>query len=78
MKEPAPEPVPSLPLRGPISNQAIALARALRHDDHCTDPVLLERIATGLRAERPESRPHLQHEIDSVIARYRARHRHVR
>ncbi|WP_327148684.1 hypothetical protein [Nocardia sp. NBC_01329] len=78
MESSAQEPVPSLPLRGPISNQAIALARTLWDDDHCTDLALLERVAAGLRAERPGSRPHLQHEIDSVIARYRAQHRHVR
>ncbi|MGW5386586.1 hypothetical protein [Nocardia sp. NPDC003963] len=64
-----------LPLRGPISNQSIALARALWHDDHCTDLGLLERIAAGLRAEEPAPHIRLQHEIDVVIAQYRAAQR---
>lgn len=67
-----------LPIRGPISNQAIAIARSLRHADHGTDRALLERVAAGLRASEYSDEFHPQRDIDRIIARYRATHGRVR
>ena len=75
MKEPAEEPIPPLPVRGANDNRAARAAGESGHSDHCTDLVLLERIAAGLRVPEPSSRPHIQQEIDAVITRYRARQR---
>lgn len=48
MTEQPNDPGSALPIRGPISNQAIAIARSLWHADHGTDRALLERVAAGL------------------------------
>lgn len=68
----------ALPIRGPISNQAIAIARSLWHAGHSTDRALLERVAAGLRAPEYADEFHPQRDIDRIIARYRATHGRVR
>ncbi|MEV0046859.1 hypothetical protein AB0H60_25815 [Nocardia rhamnosiphila] len=68
----------ALPIRGPISNQAIAIARSLWHADHGTDRALLERVAAGLRAPESSDQFHPQRDIDRIIARYRATHGRAR
>ncbi|WP_063061936.1 hypothetical protein [Nocardia sienata] len=78
MKEHPNEASSALPIRGPISNQAIAIARSLWHADHCTDRALLERVAAGLRAPERSGEFHPQRDIDRIIARYRATHGRAR
>ncbi|WP_063125424.1 hypothetical protein [Nocardia fusca] len=68
----------ALPIRGPIGNQAIAIARSLRHAEHGTDRALLERVAAGLRALEYSDEFHPQRDIDRIIARYRAAHGRAR
>ncbi|MEV3964275.1 hypothetical protein AB0M34_25885 [Nocardia sp. NPDC050193] len=78
MNELPEEPAPALPPRGPISNQAIAIARSLWQGDYGTDRALLERVAAGLRTPESSDEYRPQRDIDAVIARYRATRGRVR
>jgi hypothetical protein len=64
---------PPLPVRVP-SNRAMAATLRLWRAGECADLTTLERIAAGLRDLDPAPRREVrtQHEIDGVIARYRA------
>lgn len=60
--------VPPLPVRVPFRNQAIATAVGLWVERPDSDTLV--RVAEGLRDHQSPAR--LQHEIDDVIARWRA------
>lgn len=62
-----------LPVRAP-SNRAMAATLRLRRAGECADLNTLERVAAGLRNldSAPRREVRTQHEIDGVIARYRA------
>lgn len=63
-----------LPVRAP-SNRAMAATLRLWRGGECADLNTLERVAAGLRnldSAPPRREVRTQHEMDGVIARYRA------
>lgn len=71
---------PHIPSRSPLSQRSIDAALILWREGECYDCATLERIAAGLRSlDLPfgGSEPRTQHEIDGVIARWKASHQRV-
>lgn len=66
---------PPLPTRVP-ADQAMATARGLWHAAECSDYTVVQRVLDGLRkwnhGDDTAYRFRTQHEVDGVIARYRA------
>ncbi|MEU4315081.1 hypothetical protein [Nocardia sp. NPDC024068] len=77
--EPPDAGTPALPQRIPSRWAGVAPVRLARAAE-CTDIDVLERVARSLRdLDRGDRyRSHTQHEIDGVIARYRAAHPEAR
>lgn len=72
--------VPALPRRTTPGRRTNEAAARLWRAAECYDPGVLERIARGLRGLDTGSGYQIrtQHEIDGVIARYRAAHPEAR
>ncbi|MGI5222147.1 hypothetical protein [Nocardia sp. CA-290969] len=70
---------PPLPTRAPV-NRAMAAALRLWRESECYDRATVERCLEGLRSlDAPAAeQPTVQHEVDGVIARWRAEHPEVR
>ena len=71
---------PALPQRTPLGRRTREVAARLWRAAECCDPGVLERVARSLRDFDTDSRyrTRTQHEIDGVIARYRATHPEAR
>lgn len=68
------ERAPALPQRTAPDDRTKARAVRLWRGAECYDLGVLERVARGLRDLGTDSGYRPQHEIDGIIARYRATH----